>query len=109
MDATIRGFTDELLKIAAEPAGRHGKNYLRSALVGAAAVPLTSTVQALVNRKIHNHGIMKAMEAAHPLERAALAKKLKTGSLITKAELGGGAAAGGLGGSVVQWMRDSLA
>ena len=101
----VAAFADELVKIAEQKKG-HGKNYLRSALVGAAAVPMTSLVQAVVNRKIHNTGITRAMQEASTLEKAQLAKHLKKGPLLTPAEIGGQAAAGGVGGSVVQWMRD---
>ena len=97
------------------------RDYLASALIGAAATPAALLLGGKVSRVLHNKEVRKAMSGLSGKRKKAVGRHLELGPTVGKAsfpkvrgkspvmthsELGGQAARGAAIGSIIQVLRD---
>jgi hypothetical protein len=108
MRALLSGFTDELIKIGADPGAAllrksiatpddptakeivqettrpSPKNYMKTMALGALIAPLMALTSKRIGQVLHNRGVQKAMRGAKPMSVAAkrLRGELNTGPLF---------------------------
>jgi hypothetical protein len=99
------------------------RDYLASAIMGALSVPAMAVLGKAVSRKLNNRAILYAAKGSFGKARQGMLAEMQTGKLIGRArpdlklgqrplmttgELAGSALTGGLGGSIVQMIRDRV-
>lgn len=122
MQPFLAGFADELVKTSSDDQDGRRRNYLASALLGAIAVPAVKMFGKRIEQLVHNAAVSRAIRKAESATaKEALRGELWQGKmfgpnygmpashkpLMPSAELLSRAGAGALGGSAVQYLRDS--
>ena len=130
MKPSLAAFANELTKVSSshDATSEHAGHpmlmkYLKTALLGAAAVPIVKMFARRIERFAHNRSLLKAVaQTVDPAIRGELMSKIESGRLLgpsfglplnlrptmSRPELMGDAARGAVSGSIVQAIRDKI-